>query len=149
MSDRFYNGFRAGTLGQIFSFIFNSFSRLLGFSTFLWAEYMSLFIMGQKPEQTFEWIFFIIVQFGFLGFLGAVFALIIPAISSKHLVFKGVIYSSVLWFVINSLPYIFQIPDIKTTTFADVVSNLIGAFIWGAAMSLILKKIDNEAINQK
>lgn len=143
MKDRFYNGFLSGILGGIIPFIFNFAALELGFSTFVWAHYMGLFIMGEKPEGITEMIFFVIMQFAFMGVLGAVFAFIIPYISSKHLILKGIIYGTTIWFILLSIPYLLQLPAVENAPLKSVISSLIAVILWGTALSLILKKLDS------
>ncbi len=98
--DRFFNGFIAGLLGGIVPFAFNFGSRALGFTTLVWADFMGAFTMGNRPEGIFEVLFFIGVQFVFLGLLGAIFALILPFITSRRYLFKGALYGTTLWFLL-------------------------------------------------
>ncbi len=147
MEDRFTTGFVSGVLGGIVSFIISFGSFSLGLNTLVWADFMGTFIMDKKPEGFIEMLFFIGVQFAFLGILGAIFAFIIPYISSKYIAFKGAMYGATIWFVLLSLPNLFQDPIIEEIIFKTVVFNLLSAFFWGLALGMILKRMGSRIDN--
>ncbi|KJS87989.1 MAG: hypothetical protein JM58_02400 [Peptococcaceae bacterium BICA1-8] len=147
MKDRFYNGFISGILGGLVSFVINFGSSALGLNTLVWADFMGLFILGGRPNNTLETAFFIGAQFVFLGLLGTVFSLIIPFITSKHHLFKGALFGASVWYLLFSLPYLFQLPELKEVPLKTVVSNLIAASLWGITMAYILKRIDSKEVH--
>lgn len=147
MKDRFYNGFISGVIGGIASFIVNFGSKVLGFNTVVWTDFMGLFVTGRRPEGLIERVFFISVEFAFLGVLGVLFALIIPHISSKHLILKGAIYGISVWMTLFSLPFLLQLPEIGVFPLKTVIFNISASFVWGGAMALILKKVDSRLSN--
>ncbi len=105
--------------------------------------------MGSRPEGIFETVFFIGVQFVFLGLLGAIFALILPFITSEHHLFKGALYGATGWFIFFSLPYLLQLPDLVEVPLSTSVSNVISAALWGIAMAFILNRLDNKELHQR
>jgi uncharacterized membrane protein YagU involved in acid resistance len=149
MKDRFYNGFISGLLGGVVPFAFNYGSHALGFSTLVWADFMGAFIMGKRPENILEMVFFVGVQFVFLGLLGAIFALILPLITSKHYLFKGALYGATVWFIVFSFPYLLQLPDLAFVPLRTSVTHVISAALWGITLAFILKRLDNRALHQQ
>ncbi len=146
MKDRLTNGFVAGTLGGLVAFVINFGSQSLEFTTLVWSDFMGLFIMGKKPETAFEIAFFIGGQFVFLGLLGSVFALILPFVTSKHLLFKGALYGITAWFLLFSLPFLLQIPELKNVPLKTALTHLVSSLLWGMALAFILKKIDKKVL---
>ncbi|MBM7624237.1 hypothetical protein [Sporohalobacter salinus] len=147
MKDRFYNGFISGVIGGITPFIFNFSSLALEFTTLTWKDFLGLFVIGKIPKTILEIAFFIGMQYAFLGILGAIFAIIIPHISSKHLIFKGALYGAGMWFIFLSIPYLLQLPMLQEIPFKTAISNLIGSSLWGITLALILKKVDKKVSN--
>ena len=142
MTDRFTNGFLTGFLSAFVPFVFNFGSRALGFSTLVWSDFMGLFILGRRPENTLELIYTICLQFRFLSILGSLFPLILTLISSKRYIFKGALYGITIWFILFSLPNLLQISGLGRIPLKTAISNFLGALLWGIALSFILKKID-------
>jgi uncharacterized membrane protein YagU involved in acid resistance len=99
---------------------------------------------GRRPDSFLEVAFFIVVQFVFLGILGAIFSLIVPFISSKRLLFKGALFGKTVWLILFSLLYLLQLPELKEVPLKTAVSHTISAGLWGIALAFILKKIDNK-----
>jgi len=149
LKDRFYYGFISGLLGGIVPFVINYGSRTLGLNTLVWADFMGTFVMGRRPEGIIEMIFFIGLQFVFLGLLGAIFALLLPLITSKHHLFKGAIYGATVWFILFTLPYLLQLPDLAEAPFMTVVSHLVSSSLWGIVLSIILKKYEKKVIHKQ
>ena len=144
MKDRVTYGFVAGILGALVPFVINFGSRALELTTLVWADFMGLFIMGKRPETTFEMAFFIGSQFVFLGLLGSVFALILPFITSQHLLFKGALYGVAVWFILFSLPFLQQLPELENVPLKTSLTHLVSSLLWGMAMAFILKRIDKK-----
>lgn len=92
MKDRFFNGFVAGIISGVVPLVINFGCKALGWSTLVWADFMGTFMLGRMPEGTAETIYFAVVQFVFLGVLGAIFALVLPIITSARHLFKGVVF---------------------------------------------------------
>jgi uncharacterized membrane protein YagU involved in acid resistance len=144
MKDRFSIGFTSGIIGGLVPFIFNFSSRALGFTTLLWSDFMGSIMLGRMPEGTLERVFFVVVEFMFLGVLGAIFALILPYISSKRHLFKGALFGVTVWFILFSLPHLLQLPGFDATPLKTAVSNIISASLWGLSLAYILKRLDNK-----
>ncbi|HHU76473.1 MAG TPA: hypothetical protein GXZ24_06235 [Firmicutes bacterium] len=141
MTDRVTQGFIAGFLGAIVAVAVTFGARALGFNTILWADFMSVFIMGKKADGALELVIFVAVQFVFLGFLGVIFSMLLPRIKSKYILFKGALYGVVIWFILFSLPHLLRLPFFKEVPLKTVLTHGIGAFLWGLGTAFILNKI--------
>ncbi|MEJ6949464.1 hypothetical protein [Natronospora cellulosivora (SeqCode)] len=142
--DRVYNGFIAGFFASIVPTVINNGAIALDLSTFLWSDYMGLFIMGQEPDGFIQTLFFFAAMYVFMGLLGAIFSFILPYISSQHIFFKGVLFGITTWYILLSIPYILQISGIDHAPFKTVVTHMLSVSLWSIAMVLILKKIDKK-----
>ena len=89
MKDRFSNGFISGLVGGIVPLSINFGSRALDLNTLVWADYMGIFLLNRRPQGILEMVFLLGIQLVFLGLLGAIFALILPLLTSKRDIFKG------------------------------------------------------------
>lgn len=144
MKDRFTNGFISGIIAGLVPWAFNWGTRALELNTVVWADFMGVFILGKRPDAVVELAFLVGVQFGFLGILGGVFALILPHLSSRRHLFKGAVFGVAVWFILFSLPVLFRIGQLEAVPLKTAVSNLIGAILWGIALAFILKWIDSK-----
>ena len=138
MKDHFSYGFASGAIAGLLPLVINLGTRALKLNTLVWADFMGALILGRSPEETLESIFLIIIQFGFLGLWGGVFALLPPLVTSKRYLFKGAVYGGSLWYVLFSLPRMFQIPlGSEEIPLKSAVVNLVSALIWGTVMGFI------------
>ena len=80
MKDRFFYGFIAGIIGGIVPLLISFGCKTLGLTTIVWVDFMSTFMLARRPANAAEIAFFIVIQFIFLGVLGAIFAMILPYI---------------------------------------------------------------------
>jgi hypothetical protein len=79
----------------------NFFARYaLHLSTLLYGDFVAGFVFRRTPENNWEMILSVVIAFLFLGFLGMVFAFLIPHIKSSFLPIKSWVAGIALW-----LPY--------------------------------------------
>ncbi|ACB85118.1 hypothetical protein [Natranaerobius thermophilus] len=147
MPDRFYSGFISGILAGIFPIIINLGSLLIGLTTLIWSDFMSVYIIGRTPEGIWETLFFILVQFLFLGVLGIFFTFLLPHILSKRIVLKGFLYGIVVWLVLFTMPNILGIPKLEEVPIKTAMTHIISAGAWGVALALILNRINFKVSN--
>lgn len=145
MKDRFTNGFVSGFIAGLVPWGINWGTRALDLNTVVWVDFMGLFILGRGPQDVAEIIYMLIIQFGFFGVLGIGFALIIPHISSKRLIFKGAIFGLTIWFILFSLPFLLQIGHLEVFPLKSVVVHSVSSMLWGITLAFILKWVDNKA----
>ena len=68
--------------------------------------------------------------------------MVIFHIGSDFLYLKGIIIATMFAFTFFTIPTLFQEPMFKKVAVNSVISNYIGATIWGIAAARILKWID-------
>ena len=145
MKDRFTNGFVSGFTAGLVPWAINWSLQALDINTVVWVDFMGLFILGRGPQDVAEIIYMLIMQFGFFGVLGVVFALIVPLISSRRLIFKGAVFGLSVWFILFSLPTLFQIGQLEVFPLKTVLVHSVSSILYGVALAFILKWVDNKA----
>ena len=142
MRDRFYWGFIAGLIAGIPMVLFNLFSYYyLRLTEIRHLDWMSIFLYGQLPQNTFDIILAQLVHFGFLALLGITFAYFVPLVSSRHYLFKGWIFSLTIFGIIYAVTLIYQVPGLILIQPYTVTSNLISSSIFGITLAEVTKRI--------
>lgn len=144
VKDRFTNGFVAGILAGILPMSINLACRALGLTELLWSDFLAMYTFGQLTNAgPLHMIFSMAMEFILLGFLGGIFArYVIPSVSSRYQLFKGVLYGIMGWMLFFSIPYIFRLPLAREKTLETAMTSALSAMTWGLAMSFILKRLD-------
>jgi len=141
--DRFYRGFVAGVVGGLAMNVWSLFSYyILNFSERRFLDWASMIIYGSLPTSTFQIVYAQIIQLLWVGLLGIIFALLIPAITSRFYLGKGVIYGLMSGFIIYAITTLFRIPNLVIFSTTTVLSNHIGGIIWGLTMAYVLRLLD-------
>ncbi len=140
--DRFIAGWISGLVGGIMMNLWEFISfHLLGFSQHRFVDWTSIAMYGRLPQNAFEVILALVFHILFTGFLGGIFALVLSYIGSEYPVMKGVIYATILTFAFFAVPTFLQHPILSQTPAVTVVSNHIGAIIWGVSMARTLHRL--------
>ena len=71
-----------------------------------------MIIFGSLPQSFAQQAYAQVVQLIWVGFLGVVFAFLIPQISSQGLLGKGVFFSMVSGLLSYAVPVLFQLPEL-------------------------------------
>lgn len=132
MKDRFTLGFIAGVIGSIplnamslFNYYVSHFVKLR------YLDYAGYMIFGRLPKSIGEVVLSQIVQIGFSGALGAIFAYFILLVSEKYYWFKGIVWGSGSWFVIYSLEVLAKIPALSRPTLGTASWQFVSTSIYG------------------
>jgi hypothetical protein len=144
LQDRFERGFIAGVIGGIIMNIWSFISGYLQFTHLRMVDWAGIMFFGHTPPFTLlENIVALGLQLGFSGFLGVVFAFLIPMIASQNLYFKGLVFSAAVWFFIYGVTGLFRVPGTVPASVGTVVSNLIAAFLFGLGSAFYLKQFSS------
>lgn len=147
--DRFYRGFIAGSLGGVAMNIWSLFSyHFLHFTKLRYLDWASIFLYGHLPVSTLQAVYSLVIQLLWVGFLGVIFAFLIPAVTSRGYYGKGIIYGLTVGFIVYAIPKMFKMPELTVTTTATVLSSHIGGVIWGLTMAYVLRRLDTTALKK-
>lgn len=147
LEDRFTRGFLAGLIAGTITLPWGLISKyLLKFSEMMYSDFAAFLIYGKKLETLIEMIFSQLVVFGFWGLGGVAFVFLIPYITSKNLILKGLIWGAFIWFSSYVVTLLFKVKGLEIIDVNTSISQLIGAFIWGGALAAIIKYLDKKAV---
>jgi hypothetical protein len=140
VEDRFTQGFIAGLVGwlpqELFTWAMFYWFHIVKFR---YHDFAAMIVFNYKPKAMWETIFAELIVLFFVGFLGAVFSMLIKAIFSSNLLFKGWSYSVICWFLIYCAVTLFTVKGIYGTMDSKTaLINLIAASIWGIVMAWTL-----------
>ncbi|MCR6544301.1 hypothetical protein [Dehalobacterium formicoaceticum] len=149
--DRFHRGLAAGIIAGIPMNIWDLFSyHYLKFSNLRYLDWNSVMIFGHLPYTMGEVIFALLSQFLLAGFLGMIFTYLIELkITSRNHWLKGVVFGYLAGYLIFAVAVTFQVPYIITRSLDTVITQFIGALIWGLTMSYILSWLDKTKLVEK
>ena len=89
----------------------------------------------------------LVVQIIWDGTLGIIFAHLLTRITSRGLLIKSVVYSTMLWFFFATTARLFGLtPLTSVDDFTGRVINLLGAVLWGIVLGLMLKRLDKAPV---
>ncbi len=149
MKDRFIIGFVSGVIAGILPNIFNWSAYHLHLSTLRWADFMGALVYGKKPVTIVETYFATVYVYFFLGLLGILFSYLIPKITSKNYLFKGVIFSLFIWFLAHTITVLFKVPELTNLPLKTALSNSVSAILWGLSLGYTLSWFDNRVKTKK
>lgn len=139
MKDRFTKGFIAGIAGWFPQFVFTT-TMYYAFHLvkLRYLDFSAILGYGHKPQNWLQTIFAELIVVGFLGVLGAIFALVIKVIRSTNIMLKGALFGAGVWFLIFATTYVSKVEGLyKYINFPTAVINFSGAAIWGISTSLV------------
>lgn len=142
--DRFYRGLTAGVGAGIPMNLWSNAAYALGFGQLRLLDWAGVIIFGSLPQSFAQQAYAQVVQLIWVGFLGVVFAFLIPQISSQGLLGKGVFFSMVSGLLSYAVPVLFQLPELTVLDLPTVLNNHIGGLIWGLGLVYILCRMDGE-----
>lgn len=140
LADRFTRGALAGFIAAIPVTILNHLSKVL-FATVSWSDFAGTMIFGHKPQDLLEFSFASGGELFFTSLVGGIFALLIPSLTSRNLLFKGWTYSCLVWFGSYAVTLLFKVPGLAGTNFKSAFSNFVGASLWGILLGYFLIKL--------
>jgi uncharacterized membrane protein len=145
--DRFTRGFIAGVIGGVAMNLWNLVVLfLINWDVITYIEWAGIMIFGSLPRSHAEGLIALLMQISFVGVLGISFAFLIPHVTSQAYLFKGVVYGVAVGFFIYAIPTLFQVPVLKETSLATVISDIVGASVWGLVMAKTLHWLDKRKI---
>lgn len=145
MNDRFIRGFVAGLIAGIAMNVLNyTLFYLLNFTSLRLLDYAGIALFGHKATNLLEAVLGQLGQLFFSGILGVVFAYLVTEINSGYLLLKGLTFSLVVWFSVFTIGLLFKVPHLIQPPVKTVISNLLGAAVYGLSLPLILNWLDRK-----
>lgn len=142
MKDRMLRGFAAGVVAGLVANAVSLVDGWAGLTTLRYIDWTAIGIFGHAPPfTTGELLWAFVAQIWFNGLLGVVFAYLVLLIGSDHLLFRGWMFSGVIWFVIYSVSTMFRIEGIVPLPLKTVISNFLIASIYGVGLGYSLRAL--------
>jgi uncharacterized membrane protein YagU involved in acid resistance len=82
------------------------------------------------------------MQVLWVGFLGVLFAFLVPEVTSRGYLGKGIFFGIVSGFIIYAIPVLFRVPNLAVFSTETVISDHVGGVIWGLTMAYVLRLLD-------
>lgn len=144
MHDRFMRGALAGLAGAIVSMGVSLFLIfVLKFGTLRFYDIGGTFIYGRKPVSLPEIAFAEFAHLVVSGGVGVLYAFLMPRISSRYNLAKGVMIGIATWFAVYAMTVLFKVPRLQHTSLESSLSNVISSAVFGLVMAATLGWLDN------
>lgn len=141
--DRFSRGLIAGMAGGVLMNIWNLISYyFLNMADRRYLDWASVLIFGHLPTTFTETVYAQITQLIWAGFLGTIFAYVIPGVTSRTPLLKGTIWGFITGFILYAIAIIVRMPYFTRISTGTSISQFIGGIIWGLTMAYTLKLLD-------
>lgn len=145
--DRFDRGLVAGITGGIIMNLWSFFAYyILDLNILRFLDWANVFTFGHLPKNYIEAAFSLFLQLMFTGMLGIFFAFLIPQITSRGYVIKGVVFAIMVSFATYSIGIIYKVQYISHVQIPTVLSNYFGSILWGITLAQTLHWLDNRAV---
>jgi len=140
--DRIIRGLIAGTIGGVIMNIWDFISYyILKLQNHLYLDWASTLIYGHKPTNLLEYIFSLISQISWSGFLGIFFVFLIPFENSRRYLIICAFFGFIISFMLYAIPQLFKVPVLISVSTTTPVSHSIGATIWGLVLAQTLLRL--------
>jgi hypothetical protein len=139
--DKVIRGLIAGITGGIIMNVWDFISHyILKFHDHLYLDWAATITYGHEPTNLAEYLFSLLAQIGWSGFLGLLFVMFIPYANSKQYLIVGAFMGFLTSFIIFSVPQIFKISGLMNLSTNTVISHSIGAIMWGFIVALSIQQ---------
>lgn len=142
--DRFSRGLVAGLAGGVSMNIWSLISyHVLHIADRRYLDWASVLLFGHLPINITQTVYAQITQLIWSGFLGVVFAYLIPAVTSRGYILKGAVWGFVTGFVLYSIAILIRMPYFAKIETGTSISQFIGGLIWGTILAYTLRLMDS------
>ncbi len=143
--DRFFRGLVAGIVGGITMNLWTLVALfVLQWEVIRFIDWAGIVIFGDLPRSHLQGAFSLAMQLLWVGLLGVAFAFLIPQVTSRGYLLKGVFFGVIAGFIFYAIPTMFDMPYLAESSFATVISNHVGGIIWGITMAQTLRWLDRK-----
>lgn len=143
LKDRVGRGFIAGLLAGVAMNLFSFLAIMMNWTHLPFWKWAAIVILAKENVGgPLEFSIGLFSHLFFTGLLGIVFSFLIPAVTSRIIIFKGVIYTTTVWFVLYGITHLFRFPGLVPVDGKTVLSNLAGSLVYGIALALAFSWLD-------
>lgn len=145
--DRTTCGFLAGIIGGIAMNIWNLIDYyVLHITQIRFLDWFIVLATLDKPTNAYMAVIGLILQITVWdGFLGILFAHLVPLITSKGIVYKSTLYGVLLWFIFKTIVNLYNVPVLSgMQPFPGGLSNLLAIILWGIVLGVVLKRFKHQ-----
>lgn len=137
MRDRFTLGYLSGVVAGGVAYVVNYLLVMLHFGALLFSDFASIMIFGYNKGGLAQHFFGFLGYLVFSGLLGVLYAYILPAISTKGHVFKGIVFGVTVWFGSYAITLLYKVPYISKISFYSALNNFASALVYGVMLDLV------------
>ncbi|MDW7651373.1 MAG: hypothetical protein SCM57_08585 [Bacillota bacterium] len=119
---------------------------ILNLEIIRFIDWSAMVLYGDLPRSFAEGVVALFMHLLWTGLLGIVFAYLIPQITSRGYLLKGVVYGVLVGFITYAIPTLFQLPILKENSLTTVLSNITGGTIWGLTLAQTLRWLDRKPV---
>lgn len=149
--DRVSRGFASGVIAGILMNAVNLiFFYIFKLTQIRFVDWASIVLFGHRPENFNQLLLNLVFNLLWDGFFGVIFAVMIPKITSRIYLFKGVVYGVFLTFVFRAIATLFGLPFL-TNKFPILTHeiNTLTVAVWGFSLAYGLKILDKKPLSEQ
>lgn len=147
--DRFSKGLVAGVCGgllmNIWGFLIKDLFRI---STRNYVDWAAVVIYGFLPQNWYQFLFALVSHLLWAGFLGTLFAFLLPSLTYRRSWLKGGLFGFIIGFFIYGVAIIMRMPFFTKIPFHTSIGNAFGGLLWGIVTAEIIKWLDNKYVDE-
>lgn len=141
--DRFMRGLVSGIVGGVVMNIWSLTSyHILHFTERRFLDWASVLMYGHLPSNLKETAFALVAQILWAGFLGILYAYLIPVVTSRGYLIKGAFWGFITGFLIYASAILLNMPYFSRISVDTVISQMVGGVIWGLTLAQVLRWLD-------
>lgn len=145
--DRFFRGLLSGMSGglamDLWGFVVKD---LLHISSRNYVDWASVVTYGFLPNNWYEFLIAFVTHLLWTGFLGIIFAYLLPNLSTRGYRIKGGFFGFVIGFFIYGIAIFLRMPFFTKIPFPTAASNAVGGIIWGVLMAETLEWLERKGL---
>lgn len=145
MQDRLLGGLLAGFIAGVVKNVLDFLSfYVFGFAKERLVDWTGAILYGQLPKSLPEQAVALLAHLVWSGLLGVVLAYLMPSLTSRNYVIRGLAYGAGVWFAIYGLTMVFWPKNLTLVVdWETVVSQFLGALAFGLTAAHVLARLEN------
>lgn len=149
MGDKYANGLVSGLIGGVAAAATNLLLILVfKFGEVMFSDFAGVLVFGHLPKSFGENALAYLAYLGFAGILGVIFAYLIPILSFKYFLLKGIQFGIGVWFASYAITLLFKVPELSTISLESAVTNFLASFVYGLLMAIVLRWLINRTSDE-